>query len=108
MRNESATLDFLDDPWPTDHVELHESTEPAVIAQDQCAVVRMAVAEFVAEWPDLELIPHAITQLCDLPLWTVRRRLHELGLGPACPMIAPGPRSTKPKWTVRRLPAGVV
>ena len=50
-------------------------TEPEAIAEAQRAVV--------AEWHDRGwTTPEAISDAADLPVWTVRRRLAELGLGP--------------------------
>ena len=68
--------------------ELHPSTEPEEIARDQRREVRRA---WKAGYQD----PKMISELACLPLWTVERRLGELGYGPVVTWKKAVPRNRR-------------
>lgn len=83
-RSRATGTPFPDHDFPAEfgsvsYVPLHESTAPAAIAADQRADVERAWYGRRARTPE------EISAVTDLPVWSVRRRLHELGLGPPVP-----------------------
>ena len=70
---------------------LHESTSPEEIARQQRQAIRQAAKLFEKEFPNLKLISHALTHLCDLPVWIVERMLAEMEI-PFAPVLKAKPK----------------
>lgn len=66
------------------HGELHPDTEPGTILATQLADVRAAAAVHGTD-------PAVLSAVVVLPVWSVRRHLATLGLGPPVPGLKPAP-----------------